>query len=50
MMMLTFTGSLIENPPLRDLYDFWKLPQDADGLVPNHSEEREIWTSIGVRP
>ena len=39
MMMLTFTGSLIEKSPLCDLYDFWKLPQDADGLVPNHSRK-----------
>ena len=33
--------------PLCDLYDFRKLSQDADGLVPNHSRGREIWSSIG---
>ena len=33
MMMLTFTGSLIEDHPYVIFYDFWKLPKDVDRFV-----------------
>ncbi len=48
MMMLTFTGSLIENL-ICDLYDFRKLCKMLTTLY-RTTRGREIWTSIGVRP
>ena len=49
MMMLTFTGSLIENHPY---VIFMTSGNYRKMLTPctESLEEREIWTSIGVRP